>query len=128
MPENQRNLQLRYLLITLRSVEDNANGRFVVGQLYGLIQQGFVRYHAVRRLKASIGADDDLRLNVTDSRCQFFGREAAKHDRMGGAEASTGEHGDNGLRDHRHVDEDTPSTGHAARRQHRGKLGHLRGG
>jgi hypothetical protein len=41
------------------------------------------------------------------------------------ADAGRGQHGDHGLRDHRHIDQYTIAFGDALGRQRTGKLGHL---
>jgi hypothetical protein len=47
--------------------------------------------------------------------------EAAEHDRVDGAEARAGEHGDGGLRHHRHVDHDAVALADAEIAQHAGQ-------
>ena len=53
-----------------------------------------------------VGGDDQLGFGVVDARAQRAGGEAGEHHRVGRAEAGAGEHGDDGLGDHRHVDRD----------------------
>ena len=57
---------------------------------------------------------------------ELFGREAAEHHRVHGAETRTREHRGDGLRHERHVDDYAVSSAHAAlAREHAGQLGHL---
>ena len=43
---------------------------------------------------------------MVDPGGEFLGREAAEDERVNGADTSASQHGDDRLRDHRHVDED----------------------
>jgi hypothetical protein len=51
-----------------------------------------------------VGGHDDLALGVVDAGVQRLGREPAEDDRVRGAESGAGQHGEDGLGDHRHVD------------------------
>ena len=55
----------------------------------------------------------DLRLRVVDAGRELLGGEAAEHHRMHGADARAGQHGDDRLRDHRHVDQHPVARRHA---------------
>ena len=48
----------------------------------------------------------DLRRGVLDARRKLLRGEAAEHDRVDRADAGAGQHGDGGLGDHRHVEDD----------------------
>ncbi len=55
---------------------------------------------------AAVGGDDELRLGVVDPAPQRVGAEPAEDDAVRGAEPGAGEHGDDGLGDHRQVHRD----------------------
>ena len=57
------------------------------------------------RLDAAACGQNDLRLGVVDASRELLGGEAAEHHRMHGADTSAGQHGDDRLGDHRHVDQ-----------------------
>ena len=67
---------------------------------------------------------NDLRLGVVDPGRQFGRRKAAEHHRMNRADARAGEHRDDRLRDHRHVEDDAVALLHAEIAQHAAE--HLR--
>jgi hypothetical protein len=71
------------------------------------------------------GRHDDLGLGVLDARRQFGRGEAAEDDRVDGPEAGAGEHRDDGLRHHRHVDEDAIALLDTEVAQPAGEAGHL---
>ena len=56
-------------------------------------------------LDAAARGQHDLRLGVVDAGRQLLGGEAAEHHRMHGPDARAGEHGDDRLRNHRHIDQ-----------------------
>ena len=55
---------------------------------------------------AAVGGDEDLGLRVVDAVGEGRRREAAEDDAVRRADAGAGQHGDDGLRDHRQVDVD----------------------
>ena len=55
---------------------------------------------------ALVGRDDHVAVGVAYASRQCFGREAAKHDRVNGADSRACQHGHGCLRNHRHVDGD----------------------
>ena len=61
---------------------------------------------------------------VVDAGRQFARREAAEHDRVNGADARAGEHGDHGFRHHGHIEDDAVALFDAEIAQHGGE--HLR--
>jgi hypothetical protein len=61
------------------------------------------------------GGDDEAGVAVDDAGVQGVGGEAAEDDRVDGADARAGEHGDDGLGDHRQVDRDPVALRHAVR-------------
>ena len=68
------------------------------------VEQGLV-FDDPAGLDAAARGEDDLRLGVVDAGRELLGGEAAEHHRMHRADAGAGEHGDDRLRDHRHVDQ-----------------------
>ena len=66
-----------------------------------------------------------FRLRVVDADGQFVGRESTEYDRVNGTNPSARQHGNDGLRDHRHVDDDAVPRTHVQLAQCTGKLGHL---
>ncbi len=65
-----------------------------------------------------------MRLAVVDPRGEGVGGEAAEDDGVRGAEARAGEHGDDDLGDHRHVDRDPVALLHPEVGQRVGRPGH----
>nr|WP_293261387.1 hypothetical protein [Nannocystis sp.] len=61
--------------------------------------------HDAAAAPGAVLRDHEAGLAVDDPAVQGLGREAAEHHRMHGAEAGAGQHGDDGLRDHAHVDD-----------------------
>src|SRR5690606_21847658 len=65
----------------------------------------------------------ELRAGIVDARAQAVGAEAAEDDGVDGPEAGHGQHGDDGLGDHRQVDRDAVAVSHAEIGEHvRGAL------
>ena len=69
--------------------------------------------------------DDHLGLGVVDAGGELRGGETAEDHRVHGPQAGAGEHGDERLGDHRHVDEHPVPFGHALGRQGARKTGHF---
>ena len=82
-----------------------------------LIEQRLVR-NDPRALDAATGGEDHLRPAVIDAGCELLCGKAAEYDRMDGADARAGEHGEHRFRDHRHVDDDAIAFFHAELVQH----------
>ena len=74
---------------------------------------------------AAVGGDDDPRVAVEDARRQGVRGEAAEDDRVRCAEPGAGEHRDDRLGDHRHVDRDPVAGLDAEVDQRVGGLGDL---
>ena len=70
-----------------------------------LIEQRFIGNDA-GHLDAAGSRNDDFGFGIIDAHGQFLGRKSAEHHRMNCPEARAGQHGDDGLRNHRHVDQD----------------------
>ena len=112
----------RHLGLHLRSLQDDRVPRLVRGELDRAVEQGFVRQD-LGALDAARGGDDHGGLGVVDPGRQLVRRKAAEHDRMHGADAGAGEHGDQGLRHHRHVDNDPVTLGDPVADQRPGEAG-----
>ena len=69
----------------------------------GLIHGGFQR-HGLVLAEAAVGGDHQLHLAIVEAIAQGIGGKTTKHHRMGGTDAGAGQHGDGGLRHHRHVE------------------------
>ena len=66
------------------------------------------------RLDAARRGEDDLRPGVVDAGRQLGRGEPAEHDRVDGADPRAGQHRDDRLGDHRHVDDDAVALADAA--------------
>ncbi len=73
---------------------------------------------------AFVRGHDECRLGVLDTAGEAFGREAAEHHRVNGADARAGEHGVGRLGNHRQVDRDPVALLDAVRLQNVGELAH----
>jgi hypothetical protein len=89
----------------LRALQDHAGLRLCRRQRDRLVEQRLVLDDAAR-LDAAARREHHLRLGIVEARGKLLCREAAEHHRMNGAEARTGEHRDQRLRHHRHVEDD----------------------
>ncbi len=114
----------RQLGAQLLALEHDPVRRLDRGPLDRLVEEGLVR-HDPSRLDPARGGDDRHRGGIVDPGCQLGRRETAEDDRVHRADPRTGEHGDDGLRDHRHVDDDPVALDHAQRGQRPGEAGHL---
>ena len=95
-----------------------------LGLIAGLVGDGFQR-DGLATASAFVGGDDEAALRVFDAAGEAFGREAAEHHRVNGADARTGQHGHRGFRDHRHVDGDAVALVDTQRHQCIGHARHL---
>jgi hypothetical protein len=77
----------------------------VFGQGDRFVEQALVGY-CLAAAHAGIRGDDQFRGRVVDTRGQRSGSKATEDDRVDGADACAGEHGEHRLGDHRHVDQD----------------------
>ena len=101
---------------------DDAECRNVLDFVESGIDHGLV-FDLPRRFDAAGGRHDGLRLEVVDAHCEFAGGEPAEDNRVDRTNARTGEHCDNRLRDHRHVDDDAVALFDALVLQHFGEPG-----
>ncbi len=69
--------------------------------------------------------NNELRSGIIDAVGKFIGRKTAEDHRMDRANARTGEHGNDRLRHHGHVDDDPVTLLNPLPRKHAGKSGHL---
>jgi hypothetical protein len=76
-------------------------------------------------LDAAGRGDDDLRERVIDADRELMGREPAKDHRVHRPDPRARQHGDDGLGDHRHVDDDAVALGHPEPAEHPGEPGGL---
>ncbi|EPJ40338.1 hypothetical protein STAFG_2587 [Streptomyces afghaniensis 772] len=90
----------------LRALQDHALLRLVGRELDRLVEQGLVRDDTLA-LDAAGGGDDHLGGRVIDAQREFARGEPAEDDRVHRADTCAGQHRDNGLGDHRHVDHHT---------------------
>ena len=110
-------LQFRRHLLAL---EDDAGLHLVRGDVERLVEQRLVGDDAPR-LDAAGGGEDGLGLRIVDAGGKLRRREAAEHHRMDGAEPGAGQHGEQRLRDHRHVEDDPVALADAEVLQCRGE-------
>ena len=89
----------------LLALEDHAKVGLVGRQFNRAIQERLVM-HGPPRLDPAGGGDDRLRGGIINPDGEFGGGEAAKDHRMHRADAGTGKHRFQRLRDHGHVDDD----------------------
>ena len=96
----------------------------VGGGLDGQVEQRLVLDHPLH-LDAAAGRHDHLRPGVVDADRQLVGREPSEHHRVDGADPGTGQHGDDGLGDHRQVDDDRVTLGDTKRDEGAGEPRHV---
>ena len=89
----------------LGALEDDAPVRAVARELDRPVEERLVLDDAPR-LDAARGAEDHLRLAVVDAPRELLRREPAEDDAVHRPEAGAGEHRDDRLGHHRHVDDD----------------------
>ena len=112
------------LSFELRALQDDAPLRLRLDHLDRCVEQRLVGDER-RRLDAARSGDDDLRPRVLDSTRELVCGETAEHDRVDRADAGAGQHRDDGLRHHRHVDDDAVALLHALSREYAGEPRHL---
>ena len=110
--------------LALRALQDEAGLRLVLGEFDRLVEQRLVGNDA-GALDAAARRQDHLRLGVVDAGGELLRREAAEHHRMHGADARAGQHGDDRLRHHRHVEDDAVAFFDAEVAQHGAEQLHL---
>ena len=113
-----------HLAFELRPLEDDAGLRLVPGEADRQIEQRLV-FDQAAGLDAAARRQHQLGLGVVDAGRQLLGGEAAEHHRMDRADARAGEHGEQRLGDHRHVDDDAVALADAEIDERRGERRHL---
>ena len=68
----------------------------------------------------------ETHLCMLDSWCKLFRSEPSKHQRVYGTKTCRGQHHDDRLGDHGHVDEDSVAVSHPILRQHSSTFSHLK--
>ena len=101
------------------TVEHHHGGRRGLAQAQGPVQQRLVR-HDLARARTAVGAHDHLGRGIVDALRQVDRGEAAEHHRMHRADAGAGQHGEDGLRHHGHVQQDAVAAFHAQFLEHGG--------
>ena len=86
------------------ALDDDTARHLVRGQLQGMIQQGLVSHHPAR-LDTTGGRDHQLGRGVVDTLGQLRPGKAAEHHGMHRANTRAGQHGDDRLGHHRHIDD-----------------------
>ena len=89
----------------LPGAPDHQHALDVGALLDRLVDRGLERTRRAAAV-AAVRGDDEVSVAVEDAAAQGVGGEAAEDDRVGRAETGTGQHGDDRLGDHRHVDGD----------------------
>ncbi len=82
-------------------------------------------FQALVRFQAAGGGHDENRFGIVDAGGEFVCGEAAENHRVHRADARTGQHGDHGLGNHRHVDHDPVTGAHTEPEHGPGELRHL---
>ena len=85
---------------------------FVRRKLDRLVEQRLV-LHDPAGLDAAARGENELRLRVVDAGGELLGGKAAEHHGVHRADARAGEHRDDGLRHHRHIEDDAIALGDA---------------
>lgn len=113
----------RRLDVDLRSAreEDRTRGRRRHGEGRG---DGCHVVDGASGFETTSGGHDRDGIRVVDARGQFLRGEPAEHHRVDRTEARTGEHRDDGLRDHRHVEHDAITRTDAASGERPREAGH----
>ena len=101
------------------SVEHHHGGRRGLAQAQGPVQQRLVG-HDLARARTAVGAHDHLGRGIVDALRQVDRGEAAEHHRMHRADAGAGQHGEDGLGHHGHVQQDAVAAFHAQFLEHGG--------
>ena len=100
--------------LALRPLQHHATAHRMLGQANCLIQQGLVGNDG-GHLDAAGGAQDHLGRSVVNAAGELRRGEAAEHHGVNGADAGAGQHGDDRLRHHRHVDDHPVAFAHPQR-------------
>ena len=110
--------------LRLLALQQQHRVRLDAGEPDGLVEQGLVG-HQTTRLDAAGRREDGLGRGVVDARRQLLGGETSEDHRMNGADARTGQHGEERLGDHGHVDNDPVALADPQIPQHSGQRADL---
>ena len=105
MPFNVLRPQLSF---TLGALENNAKFRFMRCQINRAIEQWFI-FNNAAGFDTAGACNNRLWRGVINTHGQLICGETAEDNRMDRADTDTCQHGDQGLRDHRHVDDNPVS-------------------
>ena len=98
--------------------------RLVLRKVQRLVEQRLV-FDETARFDATGCANDCFRRRVVDSGCQLVGCETAEYDRVHRPDPGAGQDGNDGFRDHRHVDDDAVALLDAVIHEHACEQGHF---
>jgi hypothetical protein len=101
----------------LGALQDDARGGGVLGEIERVVDHRLVVDDA-GGLDAARRRDHHRRPGVVDARGEFVCGESAEHHGVHGAESGRGQHRDDGLGHHRHVDDDAVALLDAESAQH----------
>ena len=87
---------------TLGALQHHPHGRYVLRQCQRLIEHRLV-VHNSPGLEPATGGENGFRRGVIDTCCHLRTGKAAKHHGMHGTDTRAGQHREDGLRDHRHI-------------------------
>ena len=104
----------------LGPLQDDAVLRLRRGQRDGLVEHRLVGNDAAG-LETARRGNDDFRPGVGDPLGQLRRGKPSEDDGVDGTDAGTGQHGHDGFRHHRHVDDDAVALRHAQRDEHTGE-------
>ena len=97
---------------------------FVAGQRDGGVQQRLVGHHFAAA-RTGVGADDQRGLRVFNARGQRTRGKTAKDHRMDGPDAGAGQHGEDGVGNHGHVNQHPVAGAHTQQLHRSGHALHL---
>ena len=113
-----------HLRMHLWPLQDDGGRWLVLGEFQRPIEHRLVFDHT-RSLDPARCRDDHRRCCIINPDREFVRGETAKDHRMHGPEPGSGQHRDDGLRHHRHVDDHAITLGHPEACEHTGESRHL---
>lgn len=105
-------------------MHDDAGRRLPSGEINGGVQQRLIGDGATG-LQSTGSGDNQLGAGIVNTCGKFLRRKSAEDNRMDRAEPRTGEHGDNSLRHHRHIDDDAVALHNAVTLKNTGEGRHF---
>ena len=100
------------------TLEHHHVAHLVRGKLQRLVDHRLVGY-GPRAFDPAAGGQQHLGRGIVDPLGQFERSEAAEHHRMDRPQPGAGQHGEDGFRDHRHIDDHPVALAYAQAGQHR---------